>query len=508
MSASDATGSAGGRGTLAVEAIEESSKLRGGSLRTIDAIAMAVAVLSPAMAMAYNTTGSAAFSGTSTPLAFLLGGVACLSLAVVVIGFTRRMAAAGYAYTYASRSLGKGMGFMTGWLYFFGFFCFVPMTMSGVGGFASSLIKTEVWHGMPSWFWFVIFLVGMAILLALAIFNVKLSARTLLVLAVVTVGVIVIVDVIIMAKGGKYGQTLAPFTFSHTLQGGFSGIFYGLIFGVLSYIGFETAAVLGEETKNPRRAIPTSVIVAVLFGIVFYVWTTYVIAIGVGVNAAGSGKWASDPTILADLANTYVGGAFLILVDIAAILSAFIVCVACATAAARTMFAMGREGVLPRWFGRTHSTYQTPANATLFIAVAATVFAALVGFFWSFGQGPYTNYYLFAAIGGVAVTIVYVVLCVGGMAWFRKAHKRHNVFIHVLIPIIGAVIFALGVYGSVYSGAVPPWPYRVVPYANLGWIIVGALILWYLKARQPERVGQIGSMLGEEGGAEAAAALE
>ena len=79
-------------------------------------------------------------SGGSTPLAFLLGGVACLALAFVVIGFTRRMASAGYAYTYASRSLGKEGAFVVGWLYFFGMVCFVPMTMSGVGYLAANLL--------------------------------------------------------------------------------------------------------------------------------------------------------------------------------------------------------------------------------------------------------------------------------------------------------------------------------------------------------------------------------
>ena len=66
------------------------------------------------MAMLLNVSGVAAVRGGSTPLAFLLGGVACLALAFVVIGFTRRMASAGYAYTYASRSLGTGAGFMAG----------------------------------------------------------------------------------------------------------------------------------------------------------------------------------------------------------------------------------------------------------------------------------------------------------------------------------------------------------------------------------------------------------
>src|SRR6266513_3736809 len=146
-----------------------SGELAHGSLRLWDAIAISVSVIAPGMAMLLNVSGVAIVAGGSTPLAFLLGRIGCLALAFVVIGFTRRMASAGYAYTYASRTLGQNVGFMTGWLYFFGFFCFVPMTMAGVGGFTRDLIKTEWWHGMPDGSWFVIFLIGMALLLFLAV---------------------------------------------------------------------------------------------------------------------------------------------------------------------------------------------------------------------------------------------------------------------------------------------------------------------------------------------------
>src|SRR5207244_11414718 len=136
--------------------------------------------------------------------------------------------------------------------------------------------------------------------------------------------------------------------------------------------------------------LPASIIIAVIFAILFYVWTTYVIAIGLGVDKAGAGKWADDPTVLATTATTYSGHVLSVLISIAAILSAFVVCLACATAASRTMFAMGREGTLPAAFGRTHRKYKTPANATIAIAVLATIVAILVGFYWDYGGGPFT----------------------------------------------------------------------------------------------------------------------
>src|SRR5947209_14878790 len=103
-------------------------ELAHGSLRVVDAIAISISVIAPGMAMLLNVTGVAAVSGGSTPLALLLGGIACLALAFVVIRFTRRVAAAQYAYTYSRRRLGEDAGFMAGWLYFFGLLGCVALT--------------------------------------------------------------------------------------------------------------------------------------------------------------------------------------------------------------------------------------------------------------------------------------------------------------------------------------------------------------------------------------------
>src|SRR3984885_5410546 len=180
-------------------------ELAHGSLRLWDAIAISVSVIAPGMAMLLNVSGVSAVAGGSTPLAFLLGGVACLALAFVVIGFPRRMATAGYAYTYASRSLGKEAGFMAGWLYFFGFICFVPMTMSGVGYLAADLL-----HLNPK-LWILFFFIGMAIFLVLSTIKIRFTTRVQIIVGVVTVAIILIVDVVTTAKGGSNGQALSAF---------------------------------------------------------------------------------------------------------------------------------------------------------------------------------------------------------------------------------------------------------------------------------------------------------
>lgn len=472
-------------------------RLAKGSLTIPDAIAISVSVIAPGMAMFLNVPGVAIVAGGSTPLAFLLGGIACLALAFVVIGFTRRMASAGYAYTYASRSLGKSTGFMAGWLYAFGLACFVPMTMAGVAFLFSDLV------GLGNTWYFPLFLLGMVLLVILSIVRIKVTTRLQLLVGILTIAVILIVNIVTTAKGGAHGNTAAPFTFSHTVSGGFHGVFYGIILGVTSYIGFETAADFGEETKNPRRAIPIAIIAATVFAIVFYLWTTYSLSIGFGVNNGSA--FGGDPFALKTIAGRYVASWVGTLTEIGAMLSAFIVCVACATASTRTVYAMGREGVFPRWFGHTHPRFKTPANATIAVAIVAVLMAVIswFGFGPELGNTPITTYFFWATIGTLAVIVVYIGLCFGGIAFFRRTKRQWNPLAHVVVPLIGAIVFGAALYGSIYP--VPIHPLNYTPYITLAWIVLGLIVLFVLRARRPEAVARIGSILGEEGGEDAAA---
>jgi amino acid transporter len=325
------------------------------------------------------------------------------------------------------------------------------------------------------------------------------ATRVQLVVAIVTVGVILIVDLVTIGKGGASGQALGAFTFGHTVSGGFKGVFYGIILGITSYIGFETAADFGEETANPRRAIPVAIIAATGFALVFYLLTTYATAIGFGVTKGAD--FGGDGFALKTVADKFVGGPLPQLIEIGAMLSAFIVCLACATAGARTLFAMGRERVLPSFFARTHPTYKTPVNATVTIAAVATVIAVVVGYGLTnktLGQA-FTVYALLATTGTLAIIVVYMALCLGGVAFFRRTRaQRFNPVLHGLVPVIGFVLFGASWYGSVAIGL--PKPLNLAPWLALIILVTGVGVVLYLRSAHPERVALIGSILGEEGG--------
>jgi len=349
-----------------------------------------------------------------------------------------------------------------------------------------------------------VFFIGMVLFLVLSVIRIKVTTRVQLIVGIATVAVIILIDLITTAKGGSNGQALGAFSFSHTNSSGFNGVFYGIILGVTSYIGFETAADFGEETAHPRRYIPIAVIVATLFAIILYLWTTYSITIGYGVN--NGAKMGLDPVALKTTATTYVGSWLGTLAEIGGMCAAFIVCVACATAAARTLFAMGREGVLPAAFGKTHPTFKTPVNATVAVTVLAILMALLMGYPLSdtnFGQ-PLSNYYFWATTGTLLIIVVYILLCLGGIVYFwnTRESRNWNPLVHVGIPVVGAIVFGAALYGSIHPA--PPGILKWTPLLAGAWLVIGIVVLLWLRVKRPDRVAQIGSILGEEGGTDAA----
>ena len=146
---------------------------------------------------------------------------------------------------------------------------------------------------------------------------------------------------------------------------------------------------------------------------------------------------------------------------------------------------------------------ETPANATLAVAAVSTVLAAFVGFVMgqdALGGDAITIYYFFATLGTLAVIVVYIGLCLGGAVFFKQTKKSYNPLVHLVIPVIGALLFAAALYGSIYP--TPPKPLNYTPYITLVWIVIGVIVVMLLRSRRPEAVQRIGSILGEEGGGE------
>jgi amino acid transporter len=162
---------------------------------------------------------------------------------------------------------------------------------------------------------------------------------------------------------------------------------------------------------------------------------------------------------------------------------------------------MAREGVLPKWLSHTNSWSRAPFNATATVAAVSTIVAIIIGFGYgsaALGGDAWTVYDLAATIGTLAIVVVYIALCLGGIAFFKKTSPRFNPLTHGLIPLVGVVIFAAAWYGSVKPA--PPAPINSAAFIAIIWFVIGLIVLAILSTRNRAAIERIGTILGEEGG--------
>src|SRR3982751_4119956 len=389
--------------------------LRRGILGLTDAFAMSLALLALVMASSLATSGAAGKAGAAVPLAYLVAGIGSLCLASVIIRFTRRLASAGGLYTYTARGLGNQFGFVGGWLYSWGFAAGVSFVMVIASVFMSTVLTV---HTSIDLSWFQCFWILMAALAVLALLDIRISTRTQLVAAAVGAGIILLLAIIILAKGGDSGVTLSPFNPSHANST--HDFFQAMVFAFTGFIGFEAAAALSEEAAEPRKIIPKAILSAVVVALVFYVFLTWAMSIGFGVDNAA--QWAANPAALDALATRYVGSWFATIVDIAVVVDAFVAALAGVALVSRTAYAMGREGGLPRVFAWTHPRFRTPWVGIAF----SLVVTLLLGVFFAHHYDPITYFIWMATCATIGILITYILIAVAGISFFAKDRTGWN----------------------------------------------------------------------------------
>src|SRR5580658_6160608 len=221
-------------------------ELRHGILGSADAVAQSLALLALAFAVSAAPAAAAASAGAAVPVAYVIAGVGSLCLASVIVRFTRRIAHAGGLYTYTVRGLGPQVGFLAGWLYAIAFAVGISFVLIISADFLSAVLaaNTSVHLG-----WFPLYCIELGLILVIALADIRVSTRVQLVFAIVGVLTIVALSLAIVAKGGAQGLTWRPF--DPHLAPSTHGLFLAVILAFTGFIGFEAAAVLGEEAAEP-----------------------------------------------------------------------------------------------------------------------------------------------------------------------------------------------------------------------------------------------------------------
>lgn len=259
-------------------------RLAQGSLGLVSIVFLGLIGAGPAITIALNIAYGASLAGTALPLAFLIGSVAVLCVAIIVAQFSRHLPAAGAYFTYTSHGLGPSAGFFTGWvaLLYGMVFPAIPTLILAtlLPDYSNRILGFEI-----PWFVWVVGL--LAIIWAAAFTGVKASVRLGVILGSVELTIVIaLVLVTIVRAGGD--NSVTPFTLGGA---GLSPILASLVFVFLSFAGFEGVADLAEEAHQPRRNVGRAVIFAVLALAAVYTAAAYAGVVGFGGDGA---KLAAD----------------------------------------------------------------------------------------------------------------------------------------------------------------------------------------------------------------------
>jgi amino acid transporter len=460
--------------------------LRPNAVGLVGVLIQSIALMGPGVAVAFAFGPGITYAGGSFPLAIFLAMVGCLLLAISIGSLAIHLPSAGGFYTYISRGLGRSIGFLAGWLSIPAYLLFLPLNLLAFG-FAG-----QSFSGLPWWIW------GstLAIVMGLLTFvGVRLSIRTLVVLGTIEVIVFVVLSAFLIANpaDGNTLQAFTPTVWSHG-RGGLSGVLVGAVIGVLSFTGFESAALLAEESRNPRKIIRPALLTAVVLIGIFFVLASYAGLAGYGFNHIGT---AADPhSYLGDSptpwftlgtkawgkAGGYVVG-LVVLNSLAANVGAGF------TALSRVVFAMGRARALPSAFGMVHRRFRTPTLA-LFLGVLLTIGIAV----WSaavYGQPP-NSFFVLVDTAAYCVLSTYVAVSLAVPFYYlRERREEFRALPHLVVPVLAALLL-IGVLLAQFFAAIPPdnYPGLLPQYLGAiiagGWLAFGMIWLVALRVWRPD----------------------
>jgi len=449
--------------------------------------------MAPAAAVAFSIIVGAPYAGGSLPLAVLLALVACLLVAVSIGQLARHLPSAGGLYTYSSRGLHPWIGFLVAWGFILAEPIVAPLLYLIFGNELAANLTSH--FGWPFWLWAPFAVLAGLIVWVLTYRGIRLSTRTGVALGTFEIVVFVALAItLIIAAGGH--NTLSVFAPNTGNAKGLGSVFPGMIYAILAFIGFEAAAPLAEEAKNPRRTIPRAVILSALLIGLFYLFCYYAATVYFGPNRMAKDFFATNNNDPWSAMAQAVWGPGLVIVILAVLNSAIANSNAGANAATRVGFSLARIGLLPRLLARIHPRFKTPYWAVNVQAIGGIVLAVALG---AIAGSPLLAFALLGTLAGIIVVVIYILTNLSNIAYYlREQRGEFNVVWNGIVPILGSVIFlpalaaALGIdFGNLGIGALSP-PANLAPLIIGIWMVAGIALLIYFATSKPERIADTG----------------
>lgn len=440
-------------------------------------------------------------NGVGVPAAFITAAVTLGLFAIGYAAMAKRVVNTGAFYTYIAHGLGKRSAVVAA---FVAVLAYNAQTVGIIGGFG---FFTQLGTKLP---WGIAALIAIAFVGFLGYRNVDVSARVLAVLMVLEMGLLGLLDVGAISQLGLKAFPLTSVQPSVVMS---TGLPIALLFAFSCFVGFESAALYAEETRDPDRSVPRATYWAIGLIGVFYSLTAWVAVGAAGAPGIQQLKTETSDQIgqlFFDLMKTYVGDWASTLMGVMVLTSLLAAILATHNASARYLFALGRERVLPSRLGGLHLKHRSPHAASL---TQTGVNLVVVAVFLIAGLDPYVGLAsTMIGFGTTGIVLLQAGAAVSVVAYFRRRDDGHW-FRTGVAPALGALGLVVAVVFTALHFSVLTNSHTVLlNLLPLGYAVAAAFALWhgaYLKRRRPDIYAGIAGdelrdiLLGEStGGAE------
>lgn len=317
-------------------------------------------------------------AGPAVIFSFILAAVACMfsALSYAELAGTIPISGSSYSYTYAT--LGEVVAWIVGWCLMLEYGLAISATAVGWAQYLNAFLVDGFGVALPLWMsngpmeGGLINLPAIVVIVLCGVFLIRgtsESAKVNSAMVLLKIGILIFFCVIAFSS-------FSAGNFKPLLPLGMVGISAaaGQIF--FSFIGFDGVSTAGEEAKNPKRNLPIAIIASLVI-----VTAVYVL---VAVAAIGAQPWQTfegqgSEAVLATIAQNVTGSAWApVIIALGAVISIFSVVLVTMYGHTRILFAMGRDGLLPKVFTRVSPRTQTPVFNTLIVIGITGLLAGLI----------------------------------------------------------------------------------------------------------------------------------
>ena len=349
-------------------------------LSTPRIIFLVVAAAAPLAAMIGNLPISLGRgNGLGTPGAFLFAAITLLLFAVGYGAMSRRVVNTGAFYTYVAKGLGKPAGVAAAFTAMVAYVSFTIGLAAFLGYFVNIMLISMGLH----YSWLAYAAAGIAVVAVLGYRSIDLSSKILGALMLAEIAVLAVFDISVLLAKGAAALPLQAFA-PHTVLA--PGLGVSLMIAFTSFIGFESAALYGEEAKDPKRSIPLATYAAVILIGSFYLLTAWITVGSIAQGQVAAQATADGGLLMFNLLSRYSGETMAVITGVLVCTSLLASYLAIHNAATRYIFALSREKLLPQALGRFHPARYAPSNASVTVSLLTVL---CVGAFGASGLDPY-----------------------------------------------------------------------------------------------------------------------